>query len=193
MSSPSPKFVHCLRAASPLLALGAALLLGTPARGGDTPPAGQPPDKAADASGAKPGDKPADKPGGAGGDGGAKPKAASMVIEETSNTPDLPPPPPQGEEKKLIGEYIVSHTDDVRDCYQKRLVERPTLQGKLIARFDIGPSGRVIGATAEGLGDARLVACVVGAVRKWEFEKPQSGGKLRIAFPFKLTPEVGQR
>ena len=180
MSSHRFALVRGLRAASPLIALGAFALWGAPARGGDTPPPAQT-------------DKPADKPGGAGGDGGAKPKAASMVIEETSNTPDLPPPPPQGDEKKMIGEYIVSHADDVRECYQKRVQERPTLQGKLVARFDIGPSGRVIGATADGIGDAQLVACVVAAVRKWEFEKPVAGGKLRIAFPFKLTPEVGQR
>ena len=188
MNNLRPALIVCLRAARPLLALGALALLATAASGGDAPPAGQQADKPADTSA-----KPADKPGGAGGDGGAKPKAASMVIEESSNTPDLPPPPPQGEEKKLIGEYIVAHTDDVRDCYQKRLAERPTLQGKLVARFDIGPSGRVIGAAADGIGDTQLVACVVSAVRKWEFEKPQSGGKLRIAFPFKLTPEVGQR
>ena len=186
-SSQPTRLTRGLWALIPLLALGAFALSGSPARGADTPPATAPDNTE------KPTDKPAEKPGGAGGDGGAKPKAASMVIEESSNTPDLPPPPPQGEEKKLIGEYIVSHTDDVRDCYQKRLVERPTLQGKLIARFDVGPSGRVIGATGDGIGDAQLVACVVTAIRKWEFEKPLSGGKLRIAFPFKLTPEVGQR
>ena len=177
-----------LRTAFPLL-VAAACALALPAWG-QTPPA-KPDAPKPDA--AKPGDAKPDpaKPGGAGGDGGAKPKAASMVIEETSNAPDVPPPP-QGEEKKLIGEYITSHTDDVRDCYQKRIQERPTLQGKLVARFDIGPSGRVIGATADGIGDAQLVACVVAAVRKWEFEKPASGGKLRIAFPFKLTPETAK-
>ena len=31
--------------------------------------------------------------------------------------------------------------------------------------------------------------CVVTAVRKWEFEKPQSGGKLRVAYPFKFEPQ----
>jgi hypothetical protein len=172
---------RALRATFPLL-LAAACAFAMPARGADAPPA-KPPDPA------KP--DPA-KPGGAGGDGGAKPKAASMIIEESSSASEAAPPPPVGEEKKLIGEYIISHTEDVRDCYQKRIQERPTLQGKLVARFDIGPSGRVIGATADGIGDAQLVACVVGVVRKWEFEKPAAGGKLRIAFPFKLTPEAAK-
>jgi hypothetical protein len=26
-------------------------------------------------------------------------------------------------------------------------------------------------------------------VRKWEFDKPQSGGKLRVAYPFKFEPQ----
>jgi len=56
------------------------------------------------------------------------------------------------------------------------------------ARFDIGPSGRVIGATAEGITDRELIACVLAAVRKFEFDKPHSGGKLRIAYPFKFEP-----
>jgi len=58
-----------------------------------------------------------------------------------------------------------------------------------VARFDIGPSGKVIGATADGMADKELVLCVVTAVRKWEFEKPQSGGKLRVAYPFKFEPQ----
>ena len=168
-----------LRTAFPLL-VAAACALAVPARGADFPPPARPGDPKTDPA----------KPGGAGGDGGARPKAASMVIEESSGAPEAPPPAPTGEEKKMIGEYIISHAGDVRECYEKRIQERPTLQGKLVARFDIGPSGRVIGATADGIGDAQLVACVVGAVRKWEFEKPAAGGKLRIAFPFKLTPEA---
>jgi outer membrane biosynthesis protein TonB len=163
---------------SAALASACALLLSLPLLAAD-PPAATPPGQEAQ--------KPPQ--GGAGGDGGDKPGSASMVIEETSTSAEPEPPAPQGEERTQIGEYVRSHTDDVRDCYAKRLQERPTLQGKLIARFDIGPNGKVIGATADGIGDSGLVACVVAVVRKWEFEKPVSGGKLRIKFPFVLKPE----
>src|SRR5206468_4783852 len=125
---------------------------------------------------------------GGGDGGGAKPKAASMAIEEEPAMDEAAPPAPSGEERRLIGDYIRSHTREIRDCYEKRLQERKTLQGKLVARFDIGPSGRVIGATAEGITDRELIACVLAAVRKFEFDKPHSGGKLRIAYPFKFEP-----
>ncbi|HUJ25253.1 MAG TPA: AgmX/PglI C-terminal domain-containing protein [Myxococcales bacterium] len=115
------------------------------------------------------------------------PKASMEIVFEA--TDDEPPPPiPQGDERKAIGDYIRDNSGDVRDCYAKRLQDRPTLQGKLVARFDIGPSGKVIGASADGIADKELRVCVVNAVRKWEFEKPQSGGKLRVAYPFKFEP-----
>jgi outer membrane biosynthesis protein TonB len=127
-----------------------------------------------------------------GGDGRAKPRAASMSIEEETAGEEAAPPAPSGEERRLIGDYIRNHTREIRDCYEKRLQERKTLQGKLVARFDIGPSGRVIGATADGMGDRELALCVVKVVRGWEFEKPQSGGKLRVGYPWVFTPAPSQ-
>jgi outer membrane biosynthesis protein TonB len=116
------------------------------------------------------------------------PKRASMVVESEDPAEEPPPPAPQGDERSAIGDYIRDNSGPVRECYEKRLQERPTLQGKLVARFDIGPSGRVIGATADGIADRELIACVLIAVRKLEFDKPHSGGKLRIAYPFKFEP-----
>ena len=154
----------------------------TPVLAGQAQPLAPAPTPAPPPQGATP---PAPTPpqGGAGGDG-AKQKQASIVIEESTSAAEPPPPPPMGEERAAIGEYIRTHTDDVRDCYDKRIKERPTLHGKLIARFDIGPSGKVIGATADGIADTLLVSCVVQVVRKWEFDKPAAGGKLRVAYPF---------
>jgi len=122
-------------------------------------------------------------------DGGQSKAKASLTIEGEDPADSTPPPPyPEGAEKIAIRDYIRDHSAPIRECYEKRLVERPTLQGKLVARFDIGPSGTVIGATAEGISDRELILCVVTAVRKFEFEKPVSGGKLRIAYPFKFEP-----
>lgn len=119
--------------------------------------------------------------------GAAKAGPSMEIVFETDA--EGAPPIPQGEERRAIGDYIRGNSADIRECYARRLQERPTLQGKLIARFDIGPSGKVIGATADGIADRELRICVVQAVRKWEFEKPRSGGKLRVAYPFKFEPQ----
>ena len=118
----------------------------------------------------------------------APPKRGSMVVESEDGAEEPAPPVPQGDERLAIGDYIRDNSGPIRECYEKRLQERPTLQGKLVARFDIGPSGRVIGATADGITDRELIVCVLAAVRKFEFDKPHSGGKLRIAYPFKFEP-----
>jgi TonB family protein len=123
---------------------------------------------------------------GAGAPQSSKPKA-SMTIESEEN--DDGPPLPQGDERKAIGDYIRDNSSDVRECYATRLRDRPTLAGKVVARFDIGPNGKVIGAMADGIGDKELIRCIVTAVRKWEFEKPASGGKLRVAYPYKFEPQ----
>lgn len=115
--------------------------------------------------------------------------AASMTVEGEDAAEDAAPPIPQGDERRSIGDYIRDNSSEIRDCYAGRLRERPTLAGKMVTRFDIGPSGRVIGAMADGIADRDLVLCVVTAVRKWEFDKPQSGGKLRVAYPFKFEPQ----
>lgn len=119
---------------------------------------------------------------------GDKPKAGSLTVEEADEA-ETTPLAPTGEEKRAIGDYIRNNSGDIQECYAKRLQEKPRLQGKLVAHFDIGPSGRVIGVIADGVPDRELVACVVAVVRKWEFEKPASGGKLRIAYPWKFEPQ----
>jgi hypothetical protein len=112
----------------------------------------------------------------------------SLTVESEEPADAAPPPYPEGAEKLAIRDHIVDNSGPIRECYQKRLLERPTLQGKLVTRFDIGPDGKVIGASADGIADRELVVCVVTAVRKFEFERPHSGGKLRIAYPFKFEP-----
>lgn len=113
----------------------------------------------------------------------------SLTIEGEDEAEEQAPPIPQGDERKAIGDSIRDNSSGIRDCYARRLQEKPTLTGKLLTRFDIGPNGKVIGAMAEGIPDRELIACVVSVVRGWEFEKPQAGGKLRVAYPFKFEPQ----
>jgi outer membrane biosynthesis protein TonB len=124
---------------------------------------------------------------GAGGDE-TKPKAAMMIEQDAPSTAEGQPPVPVGEEKAAIGSYIRDQTTEVKRCYERRVEDKPTLAGKLYAIFYIGPNGRVIGATTQGLQDNELSACILKIVRKWEFEKPKSGGKLMVKYPFVFTP-----
>jgi outer membrane biosynthesis protein TonB len=117
----------------------------------------------------------------------AKPMG-TLTVEADEAGEEQPTPLPQGDERKAIGDYIRDNSSEIRECYASRLRERPTLTGKVVTRFEIGPNGHVIGAMADGIADKELIRCIVTAVRKFEFEKPASGGKLRVAFPFKFEP-----
>ena len=128
--------------------------------------------------------KTASKTSGSGGDAGGKPNSASMVVEEAAA--EAPPPAPMGAERDAIGTLVRAHSAEVQDCYTKALEKNPKIGGQLKLRFDIGPNGKVIGANSDGIPEPALVTCVVAAVRKWEFAKPASGGKLRVVYPFRF-------
>jgi len=98
---------------------------------------------------------------------------------------------PVGEELRAIGERVRAHVVDITNCYEARLSRRPTLAGRMMARFDIGSDGTVTSASADGIDDQELERCVVDAIRRWKFEKPGSGGKLRVAYPFVLRSRAG--
>ena len=115
--------------------------------------------------------------------------SGSIVVEEEPASTEAPPAP-AGDEKLAIGESIRRNSTQIEGCYAKALERNPLLMGKVIAQFDIGPAGKVIGASADGVPDRELLVCVVQAVRKWDFPKPASGGKLRVRYPWRLEPRA---
>ena len=74
---------------------------------------------------------------------------------------------------KLLACFVPAHKKD------------PKLRGHVNVRFEIGSNGRV--KTAEdhesNLPDARVVQCVVKAVKTLQFPKPESGN-VTIVYPF---------
>jgi outer membrane biosynthesis protein TonB len=124
--------------------------------------------------------------------GGGAHAAPSIAVEEDREGNEVPPPAPSGDERRLIGDHIRDHTREINSCYERRAQERKALHGKLIARFDIGPNGRVIGVTADGMDDRELALCIVKVVRAWTFARPRSSVKLRVAYPWVFPPSTSQ-
>jgi outer membrane biosynthesis protein TonB len=120
--------------------------------------------------------------------GGGSGQRSSITVEEDGEANEAPPPPPSGDERRLIGDHIRDHAREIDACYEKLAQERKGLHGKLVTRFDIGPNGRVIGATADGIEDQDLALCAVQVVRSWTFARPRSGAKLRVAYPWVFPP-----
>jgi hypothetical protein len=102
-------------------------------------------------------------------------------------TADAPPPPDEkmsgGDiDKAVIRRVIKRHIDEIQYCYEKFLLEKPTLAGTVMARFTIAPDGSVAASVASGIPD--VADCVAGVIKRAQFPKSQSGKPTEVNYPF---------
>lgn len=82
---------------------------------------------------------------------------------------------------------IRSKLNEIKYCYERELARNDQLAGRVVPRFTIGPDGRVVAAVMEAstIGDGKVDACVLEAVRRIEFPRMPSGSGLTIvSYPF---------
>jgi hypothetical protein len=91
-------------------------------------------------------------------------------------------------DKDIIRRYIRRQIARIRYCYEKQLKTKPGLSGKVTVRFVLGDQGKVIEATASGLGNAAVETCVAEVIRSIEFPATRSGGQVVINYPFLFQP-----
>jgi len=89
-------------------------------------------------------------------------------------------------DKEIIRREVRRHMNEVRYCYDQGLVRKPELQGRLVVRFTIAPTGRVLAAAPQSstLMMASVESCVVQAVQRWQFPQPAGGGLAMVSYPF---------
>ena len=90
-------------------------------------------------------------------------------------------------DKELIRRIIRRHLNEVKFCYEKELTRNPNLQGRVMVQFTISPTGSVVASIVQSstMGNPIVEQCIAGAVRRWEFPKPQ-GGIVVVTYPFVL-------
>ena len=93
-------------------------------------------------------------------------------------------------DKEIIRRVVRRHLNEVKYCYQQALPRRPTLEGRLVTQFTIAPTGHVLAAFVQSstLQATEVEACVVNAVRRWEFPAPDRGGLAMVSYPFTFAP-----
>ena len=96
-------------------------------------------------------------------------------------------------DKEIIRRIVRRHLNEVKFCYQEALARRPTLEGRLVTQFTIAPTGRVLAAVVQEptLQALSVEACVVNAVKRWEFPQPDHGGLAMVSYPFSFSPSGG--
>ena len=90
----------------------------------------------------------------------------------------------------IVRRVIRRNIKDVRLCYVQQLEKKPRLSGRLRVHFTIASTGQVVASELESstMGDAKLEICMVQAVRRWEFPRPEGGRTVVVTYPFFLTP-----
>ena len=97
-------------------------------------------------------------------------------------------------DKEIIRRIVRRHLNEVKFCYQNALTRRPSLEGRLVTQFTIAPSGRVLAAVVQSssLKEVSVEACVVNAIKRWEFPAPDHGGMAMVSYPFSFAPAGGE-
>jgi hypothetical protein len=90
-------------------------------------------------------------------------------------------------DKEIIRRVIRQHRNEVRYCYERGLVTKPELQGRIVTSFTIANTGRVLASavTDTSLRTPDVEQCIAEAVRRWEF--PASAQTSMVSYPFTLT------
>ena len=93
-------------------------------------------------------------------------------------------------DKEIIRRVVRRHLNEVKYCYQQALTRRPTLEGRLVTQFTIAATGQVLAAFVQSstLREVSVEACVVNAVKRWEFPAPDRGGLAMVSYPFTFAP-----
>ncbi len=93
-------------------------------------------------------------------------------------------------DKNIIHRYLRRKLPRLEYCYEKQLLAEPGLEGTVVANFQIGPSGAVVGSAALGI-DKKVSSCVADVIKSIRFPKPKGGGIVQVRYPIDFRPSGG--
>jgi hypothetical protein len=91
-----------------------------------------------------------------------------------------------GLDRETVRRVIASYRSQVRTCYERALLTKSNLEGRISYDWRIGPDGVVITAAIakSTLDSPNLASCVLGVIKKMVFPKAQNGRSTRVIYPF---------
>ena len=129
--------------------------------------------------------------GGGGGNGSGYGRGAGGLGGRRAHAPDVVPGTAQVRgslDKEIIRRIIRRHLNEVRFCYEKELMHKQDLYGRVMIQFTISGTGQVVASVVQNstMNKPNVEQCIAQAVRRWEFPKPQGGGIVIVSYPFVL-------
>ena len=114
--------------------------------------------------------------------GFGKETEASMMFGGTGGTAGEPIP---AWIRDMIRKRVRDYLPELEEVYTDAIRRNPDLRGKLLVRFRIDPSGKILRAESADASfrDAAFVNAVLDKIRRWTFE-PTGGRAVEVLYPF---------
>ncbi|HEU5056860.1 MAG TPA: AgmX/PglI C-terminal domain-containing protein, partial [Kofleriaceae bacterium] len=122
-----------------------------------------------------------------GGSGGARGHGASDQPPTVSLITDGQPTASGDLDRSVIRRVIRSRMGAFRACYERELVRRANLAGKVDLEFTIGADGAV--SKAKGSGLPVVADCAARQVKTIKFPPPRGGGVVNVRYPLTFEPK----
>ncbi len=90
-------------------------------------------------------------------------------------------------DRAVIQAGIKNRFSHIQFCYERELLKRPGLEGKIAVSFTISSTGAVSSASATGF-DATVATCVATVIKSVRFPAPSGGGSVQVNYPFIFKP-----
>jgi len=100
------------------------------------------------------------------------------------------PTSPRGSlDKELIRRVIRKNINSIKSCYERQLVRKPSLVGRVSALFTIAGDGTVRTASTQSstMHDPDVEDCINREICDWRFPEPAGKGYVIVSYPFNFT------
>ncbi len=93
-----------------------------------------------------------------------------------------------GIDRDMVRRIVRAHINEVRSCYNMGLTKNPNLEGRVLIKFTILPTGKVSSTLIEEntTKESSVGDCIAKAVKRWSFPKVAKGTAI-VTYPFRLT------
>ncbi len=127
-----------------------------------------------------------------GGYGGLAKRGGGKVRGVVTQTPTASVGVQGSLDRSQIAAVVNRHIAEIRHCYEKNLINDPSLAGKVQVEWTIRPDGGVAGVKTKfsSLRGGDVAGCIGGKIRGWQFPRPKGNGYVIVNYPF-LFDSVG--
>lgn len=89
-------------------------------------------------------------------------------------------------DRAQIAAVVNKHIQEIRHCYEKNLINDPSLSGKIQVEWTINPNGTVAAVKTKfsSLKGGDVTGCIAGRIRTWQFPRPKGNGYVIVNYPF---------